>query len=221
MVTQISDDIKIKACLHLARKMPVGKYKKSIEGITNLIYEQDELLNEFLQKIDQPAEVSLLDKKGEYLICEYNRDGDSHRSNVSNEYFPKPEEGEDLRMPSKDMREFEIVLNKIFREYTKLYYGGNSVCSCFAWELSENILDGICVAVVIKNNVVGEKGIAGGCWDSSNMVQINFKQLDDGYEAKYSLTTTVFFTAVLSNNFNKNSADIEFSGSVTNLVSKL
>ena len=210
------DESKIKSCLHLARKLPVSKYKKSIEAITNLIYEDDELLNEFLQKIDQPAEICLEDKKGEFLTCEYNRDGDFYRSNNSNEYFPKPEEGEELRYPSKDMREFEILLNKIFKEYTKLYYGTSSVCSCFAWNLGEKTIDGICVAVVIKNKVDGEKGIAGGCWDSSNLVQINFKKHGDEIEAKYTLTTTVFFTASLTNT---NAGTIGFSGSTTKLVS--
>lgn len=51
------------------------------QGISNLIYENDDLLNEFLQSIDKPSEVSKEDKLGEYLKCEYNREGDSYRYN--------------------------------------------------------------------------------------------------------------------------------------------
>jgi len=52
-----SQEDKLKACLQTLRKFPVNKYKKVIEAITTLIYEEDDLLNEFLQKIDQPSEL--------------------------------------------------------------------------------------------------------------------------------------------------------------------
>jgi len=47
--------------------------------MTNLIYDDDDLLNSFLQSVDKPSEISKEDKKGEFLKCEYNREGDSYR----------------------------------------------------------------------------------------------------------------------------------------------
>lgn len=46
-------------------------------GITNLIYEDDDLLNEFTQKIDHISEIS--NEDGTFLKTEHNRDGDSYR----------------------------------------------------------------------------------------------------------------------------------------------
>lgn len=215
-VEEVPKGEKIKACLTLIRKMPITKYKKAVEGISNLIYEEDELLNEFLQKIDQPSEVYKQDPSGEFLMCEFNRDGDSYRSSTSNKYFPKPEEGEDeLRFPSKELRDFEVTLNKMFKEYTKLYYNQAAISSCFVWQLTDNIKEGLCVAVVIKNDVLSQKDISGGCWDSSNLVVINFNDSDGKVEASYRLTTTVFFKASLSE---QGLGHIEFNGSTTRMV---
>ena len=204
-------DEKMKACLMILRKFPVSNYKKVVEGITSIIYDNDDLLNDFLQKIDQPSEVSKADKTGEYLLCEYNREGDSYRSNNSNKYFPAPEEGDELHYPSEEIREMEVQINRMFREYTKLYFGGNAVTSCFVWQLSDNVKEGICVAVVIKNLIDAQKGIKGGCWDSSHLVAVSF----EGLEAKYKVTSTIFFTAALNHKL----GEIEFSGSITRLAS--
>lgn len=209
------DASKIKSCLSIVRTLPISKYKKTVDGITNLIYDDDELLNEFLQKIDQPAEICKLDKNGEFLTCEFNRDGDSYRSPISNLYIPVPEDSDQLRLPSPKLRDMEISMNKIFREYAKLYYGNSSICSSYCWELNSNIDQGFCVAVVIKNIIDAQKGIRGGCWDSSNLVVIKFNETDSGLEALYRLTSTVFFSASL---LEKEAGSIEFSGSVTRLV---
>jgi len=50
-----------------------------ILAITNLIYEDDDLLNEFSQKIDHINQVSDDTTNGRFLKTEYNRDGDSYR----------------------------------------------------------------------------------------------------------------------------------------------
>lgn len=217
-----SRDEKLKACLQILMKFPVLKYKKYVDAITTIIYEDDELLNDFLQKIDQPAEISKLDKLGEFLTCEYNREGDYHRSNLTNKYYPEDEVTGDtndnaLRYPSEELREMELGFNKLFKEYTRLYYGGSGLCSVFCWELNVNaVSEGICVAVVIKNLVDNSKGVRGGCWDSSHLVVINFdsSSSDKEIKANYKLTSTIFFTASL----NHAVGDVDFSGSTTKLV---
>lgn len=212
---QVSPQEKLKSCLQILRKFPVFKYKKVIEAITSLIYEDDDLLNEFLQKIDQPSEAEHESIYGEFLKCEYNRDGDSYRSPSSNKYIPSSDE--DLRYPSEDMRNLEINFNKLFKEYTKLYYNTTAVSSCFCWELATKVEEGFCVAVVIKNLIDHSKGIKAGFWDSSHLVVVNFIKDGGVLEAKYKLTSTVFFAGALTNNV----GDAEFSGTITKLVSYL
>ena len=216
-----SREEKLKACLQILMKFPVLKYKKYVDAITTIIYEDDELLNDFLQKIDQPAEISKLDKLGEFLTCEYNREGDYYRSNLTNKYYPTPEEEDNesgLRYPTEELREMELGFNKLFKEYTRLYYGGSGICSCFCWELGKIVSEGICVAVVIKNLVDNSKGVRGGCWDSSHLVVINFEgenNKDKEVKASYKLTSTIFFTASLIHSV----GEVDFSGSTTKLVS--
>jgi len=70
---------KLAICIGLIRKLPIRKLEQNINAITNLIYDEDELLNTFLQKIDAPLQVCSDDIKGDFIISEYNRDGDSYR----------------------------------------------------------------------------------------------------------------------------------------------
>ena len=76
------DTTKLEACINLARKLPAKEIEKNIDAISNLIYEEDDLLNSFVQKIDSRSIVSTDDVLGEFLKCEYNRDGDSYRYNL-------------------------------------------------------------------------------------------------------------------------------------------
>jgi len=88
------------------------------------------------------------------------------------------------------------------------------LCSCYAWELGNKPEEGLCVAVIIKNQVDHQKGIKGGCWDSANLVSISFeKTKTSAYDATYKLTSTVFFNATLS----ESAGEIDFSGSLTTL----
>jgi len=61
------------------------------------------------------------------------------------------------------------------------------------------------------------KGIKAGFWDSSHLVVINFEKSGEEYTAKLKLTSTIFFAGALSHN----AGDVDFSGSVTKLVSPL
>ena len=52
-----------------------------------------------------------------YLLCDYNRDGDSYRSPWSNQYVPSlpiGPDGEGGLMPSSTLRELEVRALKIF-----------------------------------------------------------------------------------------------------------
>lgn len=73
------DTQKLQACINLCRKLPAKDIERNIDAITNIIYEEDDLLNSFVQKIDSRSLVCRDDSLGEFLMCEYNRDGDSYR----------------------------------------------------------------------------------------------------------------------------------------------
>jgi hypothetical protein len=70
---------KLECCIGIIRKLPVRKLEQNLNAITNLIYDEDELLLTFLQKVDSPLQVCTDDIKGEFIKSEYNRDGDSYR----------------------------------------------------------------------------------------------------------------------------------------------
>ena len=82
------------------RRLPLNNIKMNVAGIAQLI-QNEELKDEFIQKIDQPLEIEIdTDSGREFLKCEYNRDGDSYRSPFSNKYFPKENQPEDPIFPS-------------------------------------------------------------------------------------------------------------------------
>ena len=179
----------IKNCIYLNHLLPIIDIDKNIDGISTVIYENDDLLNEFLQKVDNRTKICKDDPKGDFIMCEQNRDGDSYRSPFSNQYFPPNDDNP--KYPCPELRELEEILNKMFKLYIKHYYSLTTVYSVYCWELGDTLADGYGVAVMIKNTTGHEKKINSGVWDSSNLITVTFE--DDGKKkkAKYSLLTTV------------------------------
>ena len=161
---------------------------KNIDAISTVIYENDDLLNEFLQKVDNRTKVCKDDPKGEFIMCEQNRDGDSYRSPYSNNYYPPTE---DAKYPSAPLRDLEDKLNKMFKLYIKHYYSLSTLCSVYCWELGDELSDGYGVAVLIKNSLTHQKKVNQGSWDSSNLITVTFDNEGGKKKAKYNLITTV------------------------------
>lgn len=179
----------LKQCIHLNQLMPIMDNDKNIDAISSTLYKNDDLLNEFLQKIDRRTKVCRDDPKGEFIICEQNRDGDSYRSPFSNKYYP-PLNG--AKYPCKELRDLEELLNKMFKLYMKHYYSLTTIYSVYCWELGNTLADGYGVAVLIKNETSHEKKINSGIWDSTNLITVKFENDPSGKKkAKYSLITTV------------------------------
>jgi capping protein beta len=169
--------------------MPIIDIDKNIDAISSVIYDNDDLLNEFLQKVDNRTKVCKDDPKGEFIMCEQNRDGDSYRSPISNQYFPPTD---DAKYPSAPLRQLEETLNKMFKIYVKLYYSTATLCSVYCWELGDTLADGYGVAVLIKNSLTDQKKINKGSWDSSNLITVTFEDGSAGKKkAKYNLISTV------------------------------
>lgn len=94
----------------------------------------------------------------DYLLCDYNRDGDSYRSPWSNLFDPPLDEagpggvgadgnegaGEGA-VPGERVRKMEIKANEAFDIYRELYYEGG-VSSVYLWNLD----DGFAGVVLLK-----------------------------------------------------------------------
>lgn len=74
-----------------------------------------------------------------YLLCDYNRDGNSYRSPWSNKYFPPlPAEEEATASafyPSDWLRSMEAEANELFDIYRELYYEGGGTSSFYMWDI--------------------------------------------------------------------------------------
>lgn len=67
----------------------------------------------------------------DYLLCDYNRDGDSYRSPWTNAYDPPLDDG---AMPSERLRRLEVDANAAFDQYREMYFEGG-VSSVYLWDL--------------------------------------------------------------------------------------
>mmetsp|Transcript_13458 Transcript_13458/g.14621 ORF Transcript_13458/g.14621 Transcript_13458/m.14621 type:complete len:278 (+) Transcript_13458:169-1002(+) len=173
---------KITASLSLMRRLPPNKVEQNLNGLLNLIPEETD---ELLQRIDQPLKEAKDPETGrKYLLCDYNRDGDSYRSPWSNKYDPPLEDG---FLPSEKLRLMEIEFNELFDAYRELYFEGGA-SSVYLWDLE----DGFAGCFLIKKNVEGDRFVKAGSWDSIHIVEVteDFKKSS----AVYKLTTTIMLT---------------------------
>lgn len=110
--------------------------------------------------MDQPLTIRRCKQTGrDYLLCDYNRDGDSYRSPWSNQFDPPLDEGGaggvgeggasegagEGAVPSERVRKMEIKANEAFDVYRELYYEGG-VSSVYFWNLD----DGFAGVVLLK-----------------------------------------------------------------------
>ncbi|EQB78634.1 F-actin-capping protein subunit beta isoform a [Camelus ferus] len=139
------------------------------------------LCEDLLSSVDQPLKIARDKVVGkDYLLCDYNRDGDSYRSPWSNKYDPPLEDG---AMPSARLRKLEVEANNAFDQYRDLYFEGG-VSSVYLWDLDH----GFAGVILIKKAGDGSKKIK-GCWDSIHVVEVQEKS--SGRTAHYKLTSTV------------------------------
>ena len=77
--------------LDLMRRLPPSQTEENLSGLIDLV---PDLVEDLLSAVDQPLKVAH-DKgaKRDYLLCDYNRDGNSYRSPWSNKYDPPLRDG--------------------------------------------------------------------------------------------------------------------------------
>ncbi|KAG0747371.1 hypothetical protein G6F57_000135 [Rhizopus arrhizus] len=64
--------------LDLMRRLPPQNVEDNLAKLFELVH--PDLADELLSSVDQPLKVKRCSKSGkDYLVCDYNRDGDSYR----------------------------------------------------------------------------------------------------------------------------------------------
>jgi len=170
--------------LDLMRRLPPAQVEDHLAGLLDLV---PDLTEDLLSAVDQPLKIAYdAHAKRDYLLCDYNRDGDSYRSPWSNKYDPPIEDGEGA-VPSAALRAIEIQANEVFDIYRDLYFEGG-VSSVYCWDLD----DGFAAVVLIKKTQDQSKRgqPMKGTWDSIHVVEVK----DLKKTGHYKLTSTVMLS---------------------------
>jgi len=166
--------------LDLMRRLPPQQIEQHLSLLIDLA---PNLCEDLLSSVDQPLKIARCSVTGkDYLLCDYNRDGDSYRSPWSNAYYPTLEDGGTL--PSDRLRQLEIEANTAFDTYRDMYFEGG-VSSVYFWDLDSG---GFAAVILIKKSGDGSQLIK-GCWDSIHVIEVQEKS--SGRSAHYKLTSTV------------------------------
>ncbi|KAK4449354.1 F-actin-capping protein subunit beta [Podospora aff. communis PSN243] len=190
--------------------------KHTAAHLNGLIELAPDLTEDLLSAVDQPLKVRRCKQTGrDYLICDYNRDGDSYRSPWSNQFDPPLDEsglggvgaggnegaGEGA-VPGERVRKMEIGANEAFDVYRELYYEGG-VSSVYFWNLDDGF-----AGVVLLKKASPQGGSSEGVWDSIHV----FEASERGRTSSYRLTSTVILSLAT-----KGSAlgELDLSGNMT------
>ncbi|KAL8842537.1 MAG: hypothetical protein Q9170_000491 [Blastenia crenularia] len=187
------------SALDLLRRLPPHSTSANLHRICTLA---PDLTEDLLSSVDQPLQTRQCKKtKRDYLLCDYNRDGDSYRSPWSNEFEP---EVEDAEMPSERVRKMEVRMGEAVEVYRELYYEGG-VSSVYFWDLD----DGFAGVVLLKKTT--PKSSSEGGWDSIHV----FEAIDRARTAHYKLTSTVILHL---NTRNEALGTMDLSGNMTRQI---
>ncbi|KAI8628032.1 F-actin-capping protein subunit beta [Xylariaceae sp. FL1651] len=192
--------------------------KHTSAHLNALISLAPDLTEDLLSSVDQPLAVKRCRQSGrDYLLCDYNRDGDSYRSPWSNEFDPplqdapansnnnNASEQNAAGLPSEKVRRMEVKANEVFDIYRELYYEGG-VSSVYFWNLDDGF-----AGVVLLKKVAAPGSSSEGTWDSIHV----FEAIDRARFTQYNLTSTV----ILSLATNSNSlGDMDLSGNMTRQI---
>jgi len=194
----VDDDAKLNAALNLVRRMPPSSSENTLAGLIELV---PELTDDLLVQVDQPLKIEKDTKTGKsFVLCDYNRDGDSYRSPWSSEYFPACDDG---FQPSNKLREMEVAANELFDIYRKMYFDtGFSSAYFFDTEEDNDKVFGACF--LIHKDVDDASSNLKGWWDSVHVFEAT---PDEGNNYLYyycKLATTIFEQCCRILNFNNN-----------------
>jgi len=204
----------IKNVLNVLRRMPPKDVEQDMVRV--LCLADPDLEDEICQRVDLPLNVEKDAGNGkEFITCDYNRDGDSHRSPWSNEYFPPIDDG---LMPQGTLRKLEQKFNAVFDVYRRQYFE-HGVSSVYLWDLSDSNnrdLQHFAGAFLVHKDLketVDEGTVTGG-WNSIHVVEAKKNNQSD---YSYKLTSTVLVDLIISND---ELGKVTLSGSTSELREK-
>ncbi|KIW07946.1 F-actin-capping protein subunit beta [Verruconis gallopava] len=172
-------DSQFDAALDILRRLNPKHTAKNLDQIVAIA---PALSEDLYESVDVPLSTRKCRKSGkDYLICDYNRDGDSYRSPWSNEFDPPLSDGV---VPSDRVRKMEIRANEGFDVYRELYYEGG-VSSVYFWDVD----DGFAGCVLLKKGVAPNSK-SSGSWDSIHVFEVQ----DKARVSHYKLTSTVILS---------------------------
>lgn len=170
------------------RRLPPANSERNLANLLDLA---PDLTDDLLSAIDQPLKIATCKQTGrQYLLCDYNRDGDSYRSPWSNMYEPALEDG---AVPSAKLRELEAQANEAFDIYRELYFEGG-YSSVYMWDLENN---GFAATILIKKINEDSAKVKGG-WDSIHVVEVSELGSGSTKMGSYKLTSTITLSLVYS-----------------------
>ncbi|RMJ16901.1 F-actin-capping protein subunit beta [Fusarium euwallaceae] len=193
--------------------------KQTTDHLNAIISLAPDLTEDLLSSVDQPLTIRRCKQTGrDYLLCDYNRDGDSYRSPWSNQFDPPLDEsgvggvgaggsegaGEGA-VPSERVRKMEVKANEAFDLYRELYYEGG-VSSVYFWNLDDGF-----AGVVLLKKASPQGGSTEGVWDSIHV----FEAIERGRSTHYKLTSTVILTLATAGG---NLGEMDLSGNMTRQV---
>lgn len=143
-----------------------------------------DLTDNLLSTVDIPMKiVQDTAANGQFVACEFNRDLDSHRSPLSNQYFPPLADGQ--KIPDR-LRQIEIKANQAFNAYRHLYFEGG-ICSVYLWDIEDKIFGfGVFIKNEINTRLRGGQKIS-GCIDCSDVIEVD----ESSGQATYTMTSSV------------------------------
>uniref|UniRef100_A0A3P8UJ46 F-actin-capping protein subunit beta n=1 Tax=Cynoglossus semilaevis TaxID=244447 RepID=A0A3P8UJ46_CYNSE len=143
------------------RRLPPQQIEKNLSDLIDLV---PSLCEDLLSSVDQPLKIARDKVVGkDYLLCDYNRDGDSYRSPWSNKYDPPIEDG---AMPSARLRKLEVEANNFCPVFLFLFF-------------------------LATSEVLGLHPCGGGAGEDRSRWRSILFEKSSGRTAHYKLTSTV------------------------------
>jgi capping protein beta len=196
---------KLDYALDLMRRLPPSQIEKNLAGLIDLV---PDLVEDLLSAVDQPLKIAFdAESKRDYLLCDYNRDGDSYRSPWTNKYDPPLHDG---KVPKPSTRALEEQFHNAFNIYRDLYFEGG-VSSVYLWD-TDDAFAGVVVVKKTQDQTKSGNPMK-GLWDSIHVFNVEEK----GGSADYQLTSTIMLS--IETNEEKTGM-INLSGSLTRQESR-
>ena len=138
--------------------------------LRDLLSSKPDALHEFVHNVlDFPLK-SATDEKRPFLLCEFNRHGDSYRSPFSNTFSPPlSAEEASIQQPPDALRGLEIQINEVWDAYRQMYYGTESIGSVYLREGDKAAFLG---CFLIQKDVTPDEHLSVGKWTSVHTVSV-------------------------------------------------